>query len=333
MLGQLCTHPCPQGEVSARIWCSGCCSTRGFWKPAHCHPQHGTPGAMQICIVWEQGAPAPRPHGRCPGLLGTNLLPPTVTRGDVFALPEDDYLDYNIGKVEQNETAAGEPPTSLLPAQPTLEDKTEPEETPTEVPVEEAPNTTLDGFGEQEPVDEPEELCSRKPFDAFTDLKNGSLYAFRGTLGTFPQAHGTHCHAVTPRWWLQSLLLFPPPLSPQGSTSMSWMRRACDLATLSSSVTSGALRAPSTQPSPASTARAKLICSRWAGAWLQGWGCSQGGWHGSPTHPVPILAPSTHTCAPWLLDIPKSLQLSGAPGSHSLTTELPHAHSPCQTRT
>ncbi|KFW10762.1 Vitronectin, partial [Fulmarus glacialis] len=41
--------------------------------------------------------------------------------------------------------------------------------------VEEVPSTTSDGF-----VEEPEELCSRKPFDAFTDLKNGSLYAFRG---------------------------------------------------------------------------------------------------------------------------------------------------------
>ncbi|NWR79927.1 VTNC protein, partial [Centropus unirufus] len=105
-----------------------------------------------------------------------------VTRGDVFALPEDDYLDYNftvdLATVADTTAPATELPTSLLPEQPTLE--TDPEEAPTEVPMEEVPNTTLGGLEEQDPVEEPEELCSGKPFDAFTDLKNGSLYAFRG---------------------------------------------------------------------------------------------------------------------------------------------------------
>lgn len=114
-----------------------------------------------------------------------------VTRGDVFALPEDDYLDYNLTvdlvTAEGTKAAPTELPTSLSPAQPTLEGKPGPEETLTEVPVEEVPSTTSDGFVEEVPsttsygfVEEPEELCSRKPFDAFTDLKNGSLYAFRG---------------------------------------------------------------------------------------------------------------------------------------------------------
>uniref|UniRef100_A0A8B9IYQ6 Vitronectin n=1 Tax=Amazona collaria TaxID=241587 RepID=A0A8B9IYQ6_9PSIT len=106
-----------------------------------------------------------------------------VTRGDVFALPEDDYLYYNftidLGTTEGTRAAPTELPTelptSLPPEQPTLESKPDPEETLPEVH-----STTLDGFGELEPVEEPEELCSRKPFDAFTDLKNGSLYAFRG---------------------------------------------------------------------------------------------------------------------------------------------------------
>ncbi|XP_074778624.1 vitronectin [Athene noctua] len=104
-----------------------------------------------------------------------------VTRGDVFALPEDDYLDYNLtvdlSTAEGTEAAPTELPVSLLPAQPTLEDR--PTEVPVEVPVK-VPSTTPDGFGEQDTVEEPEELCSKKPFDAFTDLKNGSLYAFRG---------------------------------------------------------------------------------------------------------------------------------------------------------
>ena len=121
-----------------------------------------------------------------------------MTRGDVFALPEDDYLDYNLtvdfSTVKASEAAPTELPMPLLPVQPTLEN---PEETLTEVPVEEVPTTTLDEFGGWEPVEEPEELCSRKPFNAFTDLKNGSLYAFRGTLGTFPR-HVGHTAAPSP---------------------------------------------------------------------------------------------------------------------------------------
>ncbi|XP_009698403.1 PREDICTED: vitronectin, partial [Cariama cristata] len=107
-----------------------------------------------------------------------------VTRGDVFALPEDDYLDYNLtvdlGTVASTQAAPTEPPTSLVPEEFTLQSHPGPEETLTEVPMEEVPSTTLDGFGEWDPVEEPEELCSKKPFNAFTDLKNGSIYAFRG---------------------------------------------------------------------------------------------------------------------------------------------------------
>uniref|UniRef100_A0A8D0FNY8 SMB domain-containing protein n=1 Tax=Strix occidentalis caurina TaxID=311401 RepID=A0A8D0FNY8_STROC len=117
------------------------CKAKGTGSTATLHPhQDLVTGSVQSCSAWEQAAPAPRPRGRCPGLPRTNLLPPAVTRGDVFALPEDEYLDYNLT----------------------------------------VPSTTPDGFGEQDTVKEPEELCSRKPFDAFTDLKNGSLYAFRG---------------------------------------------------------------------------------------------------------------------------------------------------------
>lgn len=142
--------------------------------------------------------------------MGTNLLPPAVTRGDVFALPEDDYLDYNLTvDFVTDEVPVADPtelPTTPVLVETTPESKPNPEETLPEVPA-----TTPDGSGE------PEELCSGKPFDAFTDLKNGSLYAFRGTLGTL-------CHAVTPCWCLQSFLLPLALLSPQGSISMSWTR-------------------------------------------------------------------------------------------------------------
>ncbi|NXY23741.1 VTNC protein, partial [Atrichornis clamosus] len=97
-----------------------------------------------------------------------------VTRGDVFALPEDDYLDYNLTVDFVTDEVPRADPTEL-PTSPSLAEPTLPE-----LPVEVVPETTTDGFGERDPVGEPEELCSGKPFDAFTDLKNGSLYAFRG---------------------------------------------------------------------------------------------------------------------------------------------------------
>lgn len=145
--------------------------------------------------------------------MGTNLLPPAVTRGDVFALPEDDYLDYNLTvdfvTEEVPVTDPTELPTAPVLVETTPESKPNPEETLPEVP-----STT------PEVSDEPEELCSGKPFDAFTDLKNGSLYAFRGTLwdtwDMLPCWHPVLC--------LQSLALPLRLLSPQGSTSMSWTR-------------------------------------------------------------------------------------------------------------
>ncbi|XP_023794996.1 vitronectin [Cyanistes caeruleus] len=96
-----------------------------------------------------------------------------VTRGDVFALPEDDYLDYNLTVDFPTDEVPVADPTEL-PTSPVLVETT-PESKPTPGgTLPEQPDPTTDGSGE------PEELCSGKPFDAFTDLKNGSLYAFRG---------------------------------------------------------------------------------------------------------------------------------------------------------
>lgn len=163
----------------------GCCGTGGFWQPARCRLQRGTPGVCANPYFLGTNVSRTQTSWESPGLVGTNLLPPAVTRGDVFALPEDDYLDYNLtvdlGTEPSIEAAPTELPTAPLPVQPTPENKPGPEETLTE-----APSTTADGLGEWDPVEETEELCSGKPFDAFTDLKNGSLYAFRGTSGTFP---------------------------------------------------------------------------------------------------------------------------------------------------
>ncbi|XP_070418788.1 vitronectin [Equus przewalskii] len=122
---------------------------------------------------------------------------PQVTRGDVFTLPEDQYGVYDY----HEET--GVPLPSETPIQsPDLQAK--PEETFEQAPVlnrgEEDPGpgqgSSVPDAGPLRPEAGPlkpettdqeisesaaeEELCSGKPFDAFTDLKNGSLFAFRG---------------------------------------------------------------------------------------------------------------------------------------------------------
>ncbi|XP_012596125.1 vitronectin [Microcebus murinus] len=105
---------------------------------------------------------------------------PQVTRGDVFTLPEDEYRDYEY-PVESKDNSSMQAQTDV-PALP--EENTE--QPPVQSPVEEAPRPeeevprpeTLDP-GTPESTAE-EEVCSGKPFDAFTDLKNGSLFAFRG---------------------------------------------------------------------------------------------------------------------------------------------------------
>ncbi|XP_042298370.1 vitronectin [Sceloporus undulatus] len=103
-----------------------------------------------------------------------------VTRGDVFEQPEDDYVDYYD---LPNTTAPV--PTSASPepdvtstyeyvwteeagAAGTAGGTWAPSQLPTESP-------TTEAHGEDEEV-----LCSGKPFDAFTSLKNGSIFAFRG---------------------------------------------------------------------------------------------------------------------------------------------------------
>lgn len=70
------------------------------------------------------------------------------------------------------------------------------------------------------------------------------------------------------------------------------------------------------QPSPASTARARLTSSRWAA----GLGILQ------PTL-YPLLAPPMHPHTQWLPDTPNPRGCSGTPSSHSLVMGLPRTHS------
>ncbi|XP_004635479.1 vitronectin [Octodon degus] len=109
---------------------------------------------------------------------------PKVTRGDVFTRPEDDYRYYDY---ETNDTNSLSPTTDLHPqpegtseSAPSLNPKEQAltfEASTTRPEVETGPETTDQG-ALASPTEE--ELCSGKPFDAFTDLKNGSIFAFRG---------------------------------------------------------------------------------------------------------------------------------------------------------
>ncbi|XP_012304808.2 vitronectin [Aotus nancymaae] len=100
---------------------------------------------------------------------------PQVTRGDVFVMPEDEYgvSDYD----EENKNTTTMHPRPGGPSMP-HDPQAQPEGNPEQPPVMTSSSDTLDQ-GASETLAE-EELCSGKPFDAFTDLKNGSLFAFRG---------------------------------------------------------------------------------------------------------------------------------------------------------
>ncbi|XP_035889253.1 vitronectin isoform X1 [Phyllostomus discolor] len=102
---------------------------------------------------------------------------PQVTRGDVFTLPEDDYgvHDYTEGTdVSVHMQSERVNPSSDLQSEFELTQ----EEAPVQNPEEEVPRPEQEASGPT--TTDPEELCSGKPFDAFTDLKNGSIFAFRG---------------------------------------------------------------------------------------------------------------------------------------------------------
>lgn len=118
---------------------------------------------------------------------------PQVTRGDVFTMPEDEYGPYDyIEQTKDNASVHAQPESPTVGQESTLipELQTEGAPEPThEAPLEPEVETlgpdgedlqpgTMELGTSASPAEE--ELCSGKPFDAFTDLKNGSLFAFRG---------------------------------------------------------------------------------------------------------------------------------------------------------
>ncbi|KAM4699942.1 vitronectin isoform 2-T2 [Discoglossus pictus] len=110
-----------------------------------------------------------------------SICKPIQTRGDIFTVPEDynyeDFTDINELRPEASEvqvtTAPGMEVTKTI-ASVTTEDVIDATESePTSQTAEFEDNTP-------ESSTDVEELCSGKTFDAFTKLKNGSIYAFRG---------------------------------------------------------------------------------------------------------------------------------------------------------
>ncbi|XP_053313062.1 vitronectin [Spea bombifrons] len=97
---------------------------------------------------------------------------PKQTRGDVFAVPEDgDYgeaIEILSGTETVNSTLFED--TTILSEDTTVTYSTLPTTTVAETTV----NVT------DQTHQTPDSLCSGESFDAFTNLKNGSIYAFRG---------------------------------------------------------------------------------------------------------------------------------------------------------
>ncbi|XP_005327870.2 vitronectin isoform X1 [Ictidomys tridecemlineatus] len=105
-----------------------------------------------------------------------------VTRGDVFTMPEDEYGNYDL--YESSSVSPEGTPEQTTVSNP--EEEALISESSSQGPEVESsgpegmnlrPEATAEGPSE---FSTEEELCSGKPFDAFTDLKNGSLFAFRG---------------------------------------------------------------------------------------------------------------------------------------------------------
>uniref|UniRef100_A0A8C9PK14 Vitronectin n=1 Tax=Spermophilus dauricus TaxID=99837 RepID=A0A8C9PK14_SPEDA len=105
-----------------------------------------------------------------------------VTRGDVFTMPEDEYGTYDLYESSSvSPEGTPEPTTVSNPEEEALISESSPQGPEVESSGPEGmnlrPEATAEGPSE---FSTEEELCSGKPFDAFTDLKNGSLFAFRG---------------------------------------------------------------------------------------------------------------------------------------------------------
>lgn len=92
----------------------------------------------------------------------------SAARGDTFQGPDEE--------VTEAVTTPDEPTISVEPTSSTFA-KTTPASPP---PSAEGPTPATTSGGPMPPSDYTADTCSGRPFDAFLQLKNGSIYAFRG---------------------------------------------------------------------------------------------------------------------------------------------------------
>uniref|UniRef100_A0A452J712 Uncharacterized protein n=1 Tax=Gopherus agassizii TaxID=38772 RepID=A0A452J712_9SAUR len=178
-----CCCRCPDAELSAPAPMKLQVAAPARMSPAAAGPDHSSSaGTLQSDV---RGCRQP-PVQRC-SLLLDSFSTQLVTRGDMFAFPEDDYMDYSTNATwgedtEVLDTGTDAPTTSPDPGTAATVDSVTAPGSGAHLLVPSGPEEVEQVQQEEEEgqQEEVEELCSGKPFDAFTDLKNGSLYAFRG---------------------------------------------------------------------------------------------------------------------------------------------------------
>lgn len=96
-------------------------------------------------------------------------------------MPEDDYRTFDYYEETTDTTSIHAQPESptLTPDLQAHSQRT-PEQAPILNPGQGQGTLSPESINQGISESLAEELCSGKPFDAFTDLKNGSLFAFRG---------------------------------------------------------------------------------------------------------------------------------------------------------
>ncbi|XP_048374422.1 vitronectin [Sphaerodactylus townsendi] len=154
LLGWLC------GAFAAEESCEGRCD-QGFDDHKKCQ-------CDDLCVYYQSC---------CSDYL--TVCKPKVTRGDVFVRPEDEYLDYDYDVNLNATTTTANPFSEPVSSEPWPTEESWPQES---WPTGESEVAVDPTFSPETVTEEAEEesLCSEEPFDAFTALKNGSVYAFRG---------------------------------------------------------------------------------------------------------------------------------------------------------
>lgn len=135
-----------------------------------------------------------------PGILSAarDSPPPTltaVTRGDVFTQPED---EYGISDNHYETSVDAPVENSALGSELQTQSERVPEQAPFQNPEQAQQISGFESISQEISTPSEEEACSEKPLDAFTDLKNGSIFAFRGDSRGWSWGWGSAPEAFPP---------------------------------------------------------------------------------------------------------------------------------------